>query len=191
MPSRWRWGRRHWPITPCGLRPAAGAAEAAGGELPAEAAARPPWKWLRSGRGMSAFRSKPFERQQYADADGAESHLNSEDEEEFEAPPRRERAPAAAAGGDDSGPSDDEDEDDERPSRRQRLDGILGAAAFGGGAPVRQGPASSRPRRKPRRSAAATPTGKPFRFAALRASAARSPIVWAPSTSLCATTLAA
>lgn len=129
-------------------------------------ASHPVWAAARGGRGRGAGRGgarggrgtppmeaaterpryerislQALERQQYADADGAESHLNSDDEEAFEAPPRRERAAAAANGGD-SGPSEDEDDAEERPSRRQRLDGILGAAAFGGGAPPRQGPAS-------------------------------------------------
>jgi len=84
-----------------------------------------------------------LEAEQYCDADGADSRIDSDDDEWAEDRVRPDRAPSERGRGGDlsEGENDDEDgsDDDERPSRRDRLNGLMGAAAFGGAACGRSG----------------------------------------------------
>ena len=78
--------------------------------------------------------------------DGADSRLDSEDDRAADdfgrvrprASPKekKQKAPAQSGdgGSDDSDDSDDEDDEEDRPTKKSRLEGLLGAAAFGGGA---------------------------------------------------------
>lgn len=80
-----------------------------------------------------------LEQTHHRDADGADSALNSEDEEErqrYEQPSRKRPAPEGAegprrerAGGNEDS---DEDDDDDDEDRRDKLSGLMGAAVFGG-----------------------------------------------------------
>lgn len=84
-----------------------------------------------------------LEQEGRANGDGADSRIDSEDDRAAEdfgrvrsrASPKekkKKQAPGPTRGDSDS---EDEDEDEEdRPTKKSRLDGLLGAAAFGGGA---------------------------------------------------------
>ena len=91
-----------------------------------------------------------LEARQHADADGAESRIDSEDEEEWErikpsssSMSRKKRKPSTKSSkgpreergdSDEEDDEDDEDDaDDEGVTRRKKLAGLMGQAAFGGG----------------------------------------------------------
>ena len=72
------------------------------------------------------------------DADGADSALNSEDEEERVMPSSRKRKSAEGSGPRRERPGDSDEEDEESDEeddddRRDKLQGLMGAAIFGGG----------------------------------------------------------
>jgi hypothetical protein len=67
-----------------------------------------------------------LEQNHYATGDGGDSRIDSDEEEEVLAPPRVQPDDAASV--------DDDDEEEDRPAKRDRLSGLMGAAAFGGAA---------------------------------------------------------
>lgn len=115
-----------------------------GERLPADRL-HPVWEAARARRPAPEATDKPryerislsaLETAQYCDADGAESRVDSERAERAERAEdeRAERAEAERA-------EDDElfsESEDEPCARRQRLEGLMGAAAFGGAAPPKR-----------------------------------------------------
>lgn len=79
-----------------------------------------------------------LEARQHADADGADSRIDSEDEDEWTritpTATKRKRTPKGPREekGDDDEESSDDDGDDEDGGRRRKLAGLMGQAAFGG-----------------------------------------------------------
>lgn len=76
-----------------------------------------------------------LEARQHADADGADSRIDSEDEDEWSrikpAEPKRKRSSKGPR--EEKGEEDEESSDEDEGGRRRKLAGLMGAAAFGGG----------------------------------------------------------
>lgn len=76
-----------------------------------------------------------LEARQHADADGADSRIDSEDEDEWSRikPVEVKRKRSTKGPREEKGEEGDESSDDDDGGRRRKLAGLMGAAAFGGG----------------------------------------------------------
>jgi len=127
------------PAAPVGGGRGKGRGRGAGSRVPSEAGD------LNGGPRFERISMAELEARQYADGDGADSRIDSDDDEHWERvrpakssghKRRRKDGPQqqGGAGGGDSDDSDDGEESDGDDDRRRKLAGLMGAAAFGGGA---------------------------------------------------------